>query len=842
MEPDGRSPFGVLLRQFRLAAGLSQEALAERARVSTQGVSALERGTRRTPQRDTLVLLANALALSSEDRARFEASASRPSVPRTRSRSGVTQHDTVFHALPAALTSFHGRDGDVDGVARAVVEDRLVTLTGTGGVGKTRLALETARTLGDRFPDGIYFVELASIGNGDLVLHRMAEVIGAPLESTSLLSAIIAAVRSRHALLILDTCEHVLVNVAAFVRDIVQRTQHVHVLATSRQALSVAGEVVRGVSSLPTPDPASTVSAEDAMRHSSVALFCARARAAGGSFELTDTNATGVAEICRRVDGIPLAIELVAPQVTVLSPRDIAQLLRERFRLLTAPVTAASPRQQTMRAILDWSFDLLDERERILFRRLGAFSGGWTVELARCACADEHLSSWDVLDALTTLVAKSLVAVDGSGEARRFRLLESTRAYAGEHLESSAEFDAMMERLTRALAEYVRELRTLWAAMDDMAWQRAIGAERDNIRAVLGWSFATGHAPDVSIGLLVNIVGPELVFEAREVRLWYDAAGTLIDHVGDAELVARFAHCSAKMAMVRRESPQISCALAERAVDLARHVDDTSQLGDALRVYGTALRDALRFEDAERAFLEGWRIIERSGSVAAKATLLSDWALLDLSSGTVDVARDRLQQCLRISRAGSTVYANTLATLGELTFSTGDIRSARLFAEQALVELRALNSRVHLGVASCNAAAYAIAENDLDEAQDAIDEGLSVLRETGMPYWIAIALEHVAVIATLRGDDERGLPILGYTQHYISGEGRRRESTEKAGYDRAIGLLEQRHGSERLVARFAEGAMLDESRTIELAESHLTRSHRAHDSLTHYYTETEHCS
>jgi predicted ATPase/DNA-binding XRE family transcriptional regulator len=802
MESGGRSPFGTLLRQFRLAAGLSQEALAERARVSTDGVSALERGTRRTPQRETLALLADALALSSDERARFEASAARVSRPRIGPRA--SEGDAArMHALPAALTSFHGREEDLAAVADAVMRRRIVTLTGTGGVGKTRLAIETARAVADRFADGVWFIELAAIGDGELVLHRTAEAIGASLESPSLLDAVTATLRPRHALLIFDTCEHVLAGAAALIDAIVQRTEHVHVLVTSRQALSVPGELARVV------PPLATMSAG--------ALLTARAQAANATFALTDANAQSVADICRRVGGLPLAIELVAPKLAVLSPRHVADLLAESFRLLSAPAGTGSARQHTMHAVLDWSFALLGDHERTLFRRFAAFPDGCTFELGEAACADERLSRWDLVDALTTLVAKSLVLVDGDGDARRFRMLEPTREYALDHLERSGEREAVMERTARALAAHVRRLRDLWDDMENLAWQAAISAERETIRGVLAWSLAPGRTAEAGIALLVDIADPGLVFESHEVRRWYEQAAGLASDIRDPELAATFARCNATIATLRREPVERVCALAAGAVHAARSTGNAALLGEALRVYGIALRETASLDEAQRAFAEGWTLTERCGSRAARAALLSDWAMRDLRAGSVASARERLQQCTLLARTGSIIHANAIATLGELAFSTGDLATARSFAERAVTAFRRLNLRVYLGVTCCNAAAYAIANDDFDGADPAVAEGLAVLCEIGMPYYVTVALEHWAVLAALRGDDEPALAILGYTQRMVSGTGRSREPTERNGYERALRLLEARHGPERLAQRLAEGALLDESRCLELA-------------------------
>jgi predicted ATPase/DNA-binding XRE family transcriptional regulator len=799
------SPFGQLLRRYRLAAGLSQEALAERARISAQGVSALERGARRTPQRETLVLLANALALSTDERAHLEASAARASRPRSQA-IGTNAHFGASQ-LPSALTSFHGRENDVAVLSEAIGRERLITLTGTGGVGKTRLAIETARSISARFADGIRFVELGVITEGRLVVHRTAEAIGAPLESPALAAAVVAALRTRHTLLVFDTCEHVLADVGALISSILDQTEHVRILVTSRQALSIPGEVVRHVRSL--------------SDQSAVELFVARAQAAHDAFELTAANAGSVGEICRRVDGIPLALELVASRVTVLSPREIADLLREHFPLLNSPAGATSAGRRTMRSVLDWSFDLLDERERILFRRLGAFADGWTFERCRAVCSDALLSQFDVLEALTALVAKSLVAAESTDDGQRFRLLESTRAYAQERLEASGETEPAMQRMAAALSAEVHRLRHLWDTMENSAWQSALTLEREAIRAVMGWWMSSDESPALGVALLVDIADPGLVFESREIRQWYEYAADCMDLLGDAQLRAALARCIAQMAALDRQRVEIVCDLAETALQAARLADDPALTGEALRVLGTALREADRLAEAEESFAAGWGLTERYGSLAAKAALLSDWAMRDLRAGAADRARERLHQCLRIARSGSIIRANTLATLGELAFSTGDIGAARSFSSQANGELRALNLRVYLGVGCCNAAAYAMADNDLSAAHATIEEALGMLQETGVPYYVTVALEHCAVLAALGGDTERACSILAYTRGAIERAGRTREQTERSGYLRAMQLLEERFGPDELAHRFAQDALIDERQSLEYARAYL---------------------
>jgi tetratricopeptide (TPR) repeat protein len=379
-----------------------------------------------------------------------------------------------------------------------------------------------------------------------------------------------------------------------------------------------------------------------------------------------------------------------------------------------------------------------------------------------------------------------------------------------------------MQRVAATLSAEVHRLRHLWDTMENGAWQSALSLEREAIRSVMGWWLSSDVSRDVGVALLVDIADPGLVFESREIRQWYGYAADCMDRLFDAHLRATLARCIAQIAALDRKSVEIVCALAEVAVREARVACDPALTGEALRVLGTALREADRLAEAEEAFAAGWALTESHGSLAAKAALLSDWAMRDLRDGALERAHERLHQCLRIARPGSVIRANTLATLGELAFSAGDVGAARAFSSQANGELRALNLRVYLGVGCCNAAAYAMADDDLGAAQTAIEEALEMLQETGVAYYVTVALEHCGVMAALEGDDERACSILAYTQRAIERAGRTREQTERIGYVRAIQVLEERFGPDGLAHRFLQDALTDERLSLEHARAYLS--------------------
>lgn len=437
--------FGVLLRSHRLAAGLSQDALAERARLSTNGIGALERGCRCKPQCETLARLSGALALNNDQRMELATAAAGPGrSPRRASARLGPWPDLVTADLPLALTRFVGRDREIAEIGALVHVHRMVTLAGAGGIGKTQTALHVAGALSDVY-GAIGFVGLAPITDPSLVVGTIASALGVQeMPNRPLLGTLRAYLRNKWCLLILDNCEHVITEAAAAASALLAACPHLRILATSREPLRAAGEHCYRLPSLSVPYPQAChrLGEADAATYEAIVLFTDRAQAVDHRFELTDDNAPLVAELCRRLDGIPLAIELAAARLNLLSLNAIAQKLDDPFRVLADGERIALPRQQTMRATIDWSYDLLAAPEQRLFERLSTFAGGCTLATATAVCGGEETAEVDVLNLLSSLVDKSLVVVDLEGSEPRYRLLESFEQYACEKLAIHGEQDA----------------------------------------------------------------------------------------------------------------------------------------------------------------------------------------------------------------------------------------------------------------------------------------------------------------------------------------------------------------------------------------------------------------
>jgi predicted ATPase/class 3 adenylate cyclase len=473
--------------------------------------------------------------------------------------------------LPVQLTSFVGRVDEVKEIAQLVDVNRLVTLTGAGGVGKTRLAVHVAAELAGEFGNGAWYVDLAPITDPGVVPVTVARALGLPdQQGRPTMDTLLGFVRDRHMLVVLDNCEHLLDASAALCVSLLGAAQRLTVLATSREPLGVTGEATWRVPSLSLADEA-------------IELFTDRARRARPAFHVTDDNAAPITEICRRLDGIPLAIELAAARVRALSLAEIVDSLHDRFRLLTGGARTAVRRQQTLRASVDWSHALLTQPEQVLFRRLAVFVGGFDLDAAQAVAGDDEVERYQVLDQLTLLVDKSLVVADDSAAHTRYRLLETVRQYAQEKLGESGEADAVRS----CHRDYYTAMAAVLDAPAGHDYERRIEqaeADFDNLRAAFGWS--REHS-DIELALALAC-SLQPLWQARgrirEGLVWFDAALADLDaqHAEVAPAVrARALADSAVFALWVDGADGRS--QAQQALSVAREVDDPALLARTLR-------------------------------------------------------------------------------------------------------------------------------------------------------------------------------------------------------------------------------------------------------------------
>ncbi|MBV8345326.1 MAG: adenylate/guanylate cyclase domain-containing protein [Candidatus Eremiobacteraeota bacterium] len=706
--------------------------------------------------------------------------------------------------LPSQLTSFVGREAELREIARLLREHRLVTLAGTAGAGKTRCAIHAGADLLERFGDGVWFVELAPIADAALVVAAIAQTLGVKeTPSRPLLDALLAHLEGRRVLLILDNCEHVVAEVRRVAAATLRSCAEVRILATSRESLNIAGERAVGITSLPLPP------ADDAM-----ALFADRAVAADGAFALTEETAALVGEIVTRLDGIPLAIELAAARIKVLSPPQLLDRLNERFRLLTGGDRSALPRQQTLRAAIDWSFDLLDERERTLFRRLSVFAGGWTLPAALAVCGERDFDEWEMLDALSSLVDKSLVIADPGAPERRYRMLTSIRDYASEHLAAAKETDEIAAAHARFYAGVVGGAQALVGELEDVRWRQLLGAELDNIRAAIERTIFAGREPEVGLGLLSELEWAELLTTPHEALRWFERAAALVDSMPSELAHARILRHALVLSRLCGRTPAESEPTAQRALEVAKGARDADEIARALANLGGTYRDSARFGEAESAFLEAYAAPE-SLSRLTKNVVLRIWAVTDLQRGDLELARGRFSQVAELERPGSEAHASALLNLGELHFAAGDARAAREAARRAKDTYAALGS-VYLVVALSNLAAYAMALDDLASARADLRDALALERRA-RSGWFGIVLEHHALLAALSGKRESAALLAGFTDFRYTSRGEVRQRTEKFGRDRLSQILQAAYPAEELASKMDAGARLEEGEALEHA-------------------------
>ncbi len=451
--------------------------------------------------------------------------------------------------LPLQVTSFFGREHEIDEIKQHLADHRLVTILGAGGVGKTRLAVQAGAEVLDHYEDGVWIADLAPINEEQSVVSVVAQSLGVDQSRGALSHDSVARwLHPKQLLLILDDAEHLLDPIARLVDAIIRHCPQVRVLVTSRQALSVSGEKVFRLPSLAVPQQPSDRDASAAIHFGAVALFVDRASLVDRSFILGENNAATVADICRRLDGIPLAIELAAARLKTMSVTSLAHRLDERFKILTGGSRTALPRQQTLGALIDWSYDLLGESERLLFARAAVFAGGFTLDAATAVCAGEGLDRADILDLLCSLADKSLLVIDTSADDERYRLLESTRQYAQEKLNASGTSEHFDRANTGYYLALAREYERRSASVELSSWLARVDAEMENFRGVLEWALGEGH--DAALGGSLAAALETFWWHAgveAEGRYWVEKALAQLDAAAHPDVAGHLAQVQARL-------------------------------------------------------------------------------------------------------------------------------------------------------------------------------------------------------------------------------------------------------------------------------------------------------
>ena len=693
---------------------------------------------------------------------------------------------SIGHNLPASLTSFIGRGRERADVQARLTESRLVTLTGVGGCGKTRLAIEVARAVISRYPDGVWFADLAPLADGALVPQTVAAALSVrETPGQSITDSLASALRDRDLLLVLDNCEHLLDACARLVDRLLRVCPSLQVLATSREPLGITGEIAWRVPSLPAPDPRQLPALPELQGNPAVSLLVERARAVQPEFVLTERNAAVVAQVCHHLDGIPLALELAAARVEALSIDQVAARLDQRFRLLTGGSRVALPRQQTLRATLDWSYALLSQLEQRVFDRLAVFAGGWTLDAAESVCSGQGIERDDVLDHVQALVRKSLVIAQlSTAGTQRYRLLETLRQYARERLLASCELERVQARHACHYTSFTLDRKHHHL---DWEFQKHLLADYDNLRLALQWLIDRNEVEQaVRLGGLLDEVWAWGGF-ISEGRAYLE---TLLALPGASESPRAWARLLWTAGFVDTFAAEYASARArlQQAVDVRRSIGDPD-LDHTLSDLGQVAREQGDYEFARRCFEESLALSEAQGN--------RSWR------------------------------ARTLDRLGTVAQALGEFAVAQSYYLRSVAAARQAGDRTEVAWSLHNLACLALDQGDFTQARDWLRQSLAARREADSIGFVH-GLAEAACLAAAEGLATEALRLAGATAALSRRTGILVQNSERGRFERWVETARQAVGQDAAAAAWAEG----ERMPLDQAIAHALASHTEPDEQT----------
>lgn len=681
------------------------------------------------------------------------------------------QSETLGANLPLQLTSFIGREHEIAEVKRLLATTRLLTLTGAGGCGKTRLALRAAEGLLDEYPDGVWFVDLAPLTEPALVPQTVASIFDLRESAEAPVGNVLENyLRTKNLLLVLDNCEHLIEACAQLSDTLLRACPNLKILATSRETLNIAGETTLGVPPLSLPDPKQLPTIEALKQFESIQLFAARAGATEPHFQLTNSNAPAIAQICQRLDGMPLAIELAAARVKSIGVEQIAARLDDRFRLLTRGSRTALPRQQTLRATIDWSHDLLPEQERILFRRLSVFAGGWTLPAAEQVTGQDGISPNEVLDLLTRLADKSLVIIEEQSGQARYHLLETIRQYAREKLDTAGENQTVRNRHLDYFLKFAEDAR-------QFAWLDRHDVEHDNLHTALEWSLSEGR---VEKGLRLAAALDQF-WQIRgyvsQGRAWLQS---LLSKSGDAlaSVRAKALHSAGFLSLTVEDIEQ-GTAFFESSLALYRELRDTSGIASQLVFLG--------------------RMAGFQGDYARARTLAEQGLTLHRELG---------------NKWGASV---ALFFLAEFAYLQDDHAQAMALLEESVALCREIGNMWAVGRRLTRLGQAAHAQGNSERALALIKEGLVACRQAKDYPGIAWSLTASAGIARVQGELVWATRLLGAVEALREVRGAGLSPFYRVDYERNVAELRTLLDQATYAKVWAEGRAMTMEQAIDYA-------------------------
>jgi predicted ATPase/transcriptional regulator with XRE-family HTH domain len=863
--------FGRWLRRRRRDLDLTQDTLAQRVGCAVDTVRKIELGMRR-PSRAMAERLAQCLSIPHEQRAAFLAAARAGRAPPDHTATPIPPDVAPASIaprsghLPSPLTSFIGREREVAAVGALLrrVDVRLLTLTGPGGTGKTRLALQVAADLLEDFADGVYFVALAPISDPPLLATTIAQTLGiTDMYGQPILESLTAYLHRKQLLLVLDNFEQVLA-AAPMVGELLAAAPLLKVLITSRAALHVYGEQEFPVPPLALPElpRLSLVALDTLVQYPAVALFVQRAQAVKPDFVLTAENARVVAEICVRLDGLPLAIELAAARVKLLPPQALFVRLGNCLALLTSGARDLPARQQTLRSTIDWSYNLLDEDAQAVFRRLGVFVGGCTLEAAEAICAELRIeneemrkdsheqavlnSQFSILNLIEALVDQSLLQqAEGLASEPRFTMLETIREYALERLGANRETDAIHQRHAAYFLELAQSADPHLEGADQAMWLERLEAEHANLRTALEWGLT-----DESLTIGLQLAGALWRFwwgrgYSTEGRRWLEQALSRSSGA-PASVRAKLLVGAGWLAFLQHDDARARL-LNEECLALGRELGDAWLIAFALRMLGWIAKGQGRFDQATTLLQESLTLARDNGDLFLAADSLAGlgyvawrrgdyshaqslveeglalcrqlqfqggiaWLLCDLGEmayhqGDYTRAAALFEQSLTIRRklGNQEEVAWTLHLLGEVALAQGDNLTAQTYEEERLRIEQERGNKQGIAAALTSLALMMHAQGKVTQAQALLEESLALVQELDNRVGIAAVLDGFAALALSKGDPARAARLWGAAENIRAAASEVFSLVELALYKRIVAGAHDQLGEARFTAAWAEG-------------------------------------
>ena len=752
-------------------------------------------------------------------------------------------HPDLPNNLPRQVTSFIGREKEMAEIKALLGKTRLLTLTGSGGCGKTRLGLQAAADMLESYPEGVWFVELAPLTDPALMPQAVAQTLSLSEEpGKPLVQTVVDFLKTRRLLLLLDNCEHLLDACARFADTVLKSSLHVRILATSREALGIAGEQSYRIPSLALPDTGQAQTVQSVSGYEAARLFIERAVAVQSTFVVTDSSASALAQLCVRLDGIPFAIELAAARVRSLSVAEINARLDNRFRLLTGGSRTALPRQQTLRALIDWSFDLLPPRTQALLCRLSVFAGGWTLEAAEAVGVDTTLEAWEVLDLLTSLVDKSLLVADQTEGETRFRLLETVRQYAREGLEARGESALVRGRHQAFFLAFAESAEPHLKGPEGKHQLDRLETEHDNLRAALEWGGTNaalriagalypfwevrGYFTEGRKRLTDALAGVEAQARTLHRAKALSSAGTLARIQGDH--AAARARLEESLALYREWNDKGGIAYAltslgnlaygqgdyagarslyEEGLALRQEQGDRAGLAQSLSNLGNIAYFQGDFVQTRTLYEEGLALCRELGNRGGMAHSLTNLGLLASEQGDYARAHTLLEESLTLARElgnkGGIAYA--LYHLGNLAYFQGDRKNARSLWEESLVLYRELGDKGGIAGSFLSLGNLAYRQGDYTQARSLLEESLVLCQELGNRGGIAEALEAFAVLALAQGHAPRAAHLWGAAEALRSALGTPMQPFHRPTYDQLVAQARRTLGENAFTSAWSAG-------------------------------------